>query len=160
MNEFISRFLTHTHPFFSEAPHYGNYVQQTQNTYSPSPYPSFLTFESDANISDNNNTYEILTYPNNPDGSKRNPISKNVIYDCIYYWPHFTEIDVKLEHDIMIFSASKHTGHAGSRLGWALVKDPEIAELMRDFSEVRRGGNNHHNPSSLCVLTRRGFALS
>ncbi|GMH92355.1 hypothetical protein TrVE_jg2607 [Triparma verrucosa] len=126
----------------AQAPHYGNYVQQTQNTYSPSPYPSFLTFESDANISDNNNTYEILTYPNNPDGSKRNPISKNVknvIYDCIYYWPHFTEIDVQLEHDIMIFSASKHTGHAASRLGWALVKDPEIAELMRDFSEREIG---------------------
>ncbi|GMH85677.1 hypothetical protein TL16_g10307 [Triparma laevis f. inornata] len=122
----------------AQAPHYGNYVPQTQNTYAYSTHPSILNFETDVENIDKH-TYEILTYPNNPDGVKRTPIASKVIYDCIYYWPQFTEVDKKLEYDVMIFSASKHTGHAGSRLGWALVKDKGLAGLMRDFGEREIG---------------------
>jgi len=39
----------------------------------------------------------------------------------------------------MLFSASKHTGHAGSRLGWALVKDKDVADKMREFTEREIG---------------------
>ena len=41
------------------------------------------------------------------------------------------EINVTLDEEIMIFSASKFSGHAGNRMGWALVKDPVIAQLMQ-----------------------------
>jgi L-tryptophan--pyruvate aminotransferase len=132
-----------TSNIFAQVPFYGNYVQQTANTmaYSSSGERAVLNFDSEADPSDSS-TYEIVTYPNNPDGIKRKALvadRERVIYDAIYYWPQFAEIDVKLEHEIMIFSASKHTGHAGSRLGWALVKNPAIAELMRTFVQRELG---------------------
>jgi L-tryptophan--pyruvate aminotransferase len=129
---------------YAQPPYYGNYLPQTQNTmaYSSDSSRSFLEWETQASSA----THEIITYPNNPDGVKRSPtptaISSTIlpaIYDAIYYWPQFTSIDRKLSEDVMIFSASKHTGHAGSRLGWALVKNPEVAELMRNFVQRELG---------------------
>lgn len=37
--------------------------------------------------------------------------------------------------DIMIFSASKNTGHAGSRFGWALVKDRALYEAASECQQ-------------------------
>ena len=36
----------------------------------------------------------------------------------------------------MIFSASKHDALAGSRFGWGLVKDVELAKSMNDVNEA------------------------
>jgi len=36
----------------------------------------------------------------------------------------------------MIFSASKHDALAGSRFGWGLVKDAELAKNMNDVNEA------------------------
>jgi len=40
-----------------------------------------------------------------------------VIADHAYDWPHFTHIAVPADEDVMLFTMSKPSGHAGSRLG-------------------------------------------
>ncbi|KAK4762443.1 hypothetical protein SAY86_008211 [Trapa natans] len=84
---------------------------------------------------------ELVTSPNNPDGSIRGPVVRpraggHVMYDLAYYWPQFTPITHQADHDIMIFTFSKSVGHAGSRIGWAIVKNKEIAIKMVKLIEV------------------------
>jgi aspartate/methionine/tyrosine aminotransferase len=76
-------------------------------------------------------TIEILTYPNNPNGVRRNPLVKNeqhVIRDMVYYWPMYTETSLTVSQPIMIFSSSKHEGLAGTRFGWGLYEDLDLAQ--------------------------------
>ncbi|KAK4763934.1 hypothetical protein SAY87_013372 [Trapa incisa] len=84
---------------------------------------------------------ELVTSPNNPDGSIRGPVVRppaggHVMYDLAYYWPQFTPITHQADHDIMLFTFSKSVGHAGSRIGWAIVKNKEIAIKMVKLIEV------------------------
>ena len=64
---------------------------------------------------------EMVTSPNNPDGELRGPVVNKangmLIHDLAYYWPQYTAITKPADHDIMLFTASKCTGHAGSRIG-------------------------------------------
>lgn len=65
---------------------------------------------------------EIVTSPNNPDGSLRKAVVNDkragiLIHDLAYYWPQYTSISSPADHDIMLFTVSKCTGHAGTRLG-------------------------------------------
>lgn len=74
---------------------------------------------SDAN---NTNLIELVTSPNNPDGQLKKSVlhgpNVKAIYDRVYYWPHFTAIDsAPADEEVMLFSLSKLTGHAGSRFG-------------------------------------------
>lgn len=83
---------------------------------------------------------ELITSPNNPDGFTRQPVvnrSKGMlVHDFAYYWPQYTPITSPADHDIMLFTVSKCTGHAGMRIGWALVKDEEIARRMTKHIEL------------------------
>ncbi|KAL0287180.1 UNVERIFIED_CONTAM: Tryptophan aminotransferase-related protein 1, partial [Sesamum angustifolium] len=68
------------------------------------------------------NLIEFVTSPNNPDGNLREAVvpqgaSVRAIYDHAYYWPHFTAIPAAADEDVMIFTISKLTSHAGSRIG-------------------------------------------
>ncbi|KAK9066463.1 hypothetical protein SSX86_013785 [Deinandra increscens subsp. villosa] len=87
---------------------------------------------------------ELVTSPNNPDGFTRQDVVKGdkgiLIHDLAYYWPQYTPILVPADYDIMLFTASKSTGHAGSRIGWAIVKDREIAKKMTTFIEINTIG--------------------
>ncbi|OIT01456.1 tryptophan aminotransferase-related protein 4, partial [Nicotiana attenuata] len=80
---------------------------------------------------------EFVTSPNNPDGNLRSPVLKGAnvktIYDHAYYWPHYTAIPAPAHKDLMLFSISKLTGHAGSRFGWAIVKDVNVYKRMMDY---------------------------
>ncbi|ERM94583.1 hypothetical protein AMTR_s00011p00049200 [Amborella trichopoda] len=80
---------------------------------------------------------ELVTSPNNPDGFTREAVVNGsmgkIIYDFAYYWPHYTPITSPADKDIMLFTVSKSTGHAGTRIGWALVKDLEVAKRMTMF---------------------------
>lgn len=80
-------------------------------------------------------TIELVTTPNNPDGLLRKPKlsgpNATSIFDLAYYWPHFTPILHPVDEDLMMFTLSKLTGHAGSRIGWAFVKDPIVAQKMQ-----------------------------
>ncbi|CAI8010915.1 Tryptophan aminotransferase-related protein 3 [Geodia barretti] len=84
-------------------------------------------------------TIEILTYPNNPNGVRRNPLVKNpnhVIRDMVYYWPMYTDIDTTISEPIMIFSSSKHEGLAGTRFGWGLYQDSVLAQNVAQVVNV------------------------
>ncbi|KAF5189760.1 Tryptophan aminotransferase-related protein, partial [Thalictrum thalictroides] len=64
---------------------------------------------------------EVVTSTNNPDGNIREPVVKRgggiLIHDLAYYWPQYTAITSPADHDLMLFTISKCTGHAGARIG-------------------------------------------
>ncbi|XP_019463890.1 PREDICTED: tryptophan aminotransferase-related protein 2-like [Lupinus angustifolius] len=127
------------------------------NVLSASPYyssyPSMTDFQKsglykwggDAKSFDKDGPYiELVTSPNNPDGHTRQPVVNRsdgiLIHDLAYYWPHYTPISTTSDHDITLFTVSKSTGHAGMRIGWALVKDQEVAKGMTKFIELNTIG--------------------
>ncbi|CAN6446142.1 unnamed protein product [Victoria cruziana] len=87
---------------------------------------------------------ELVTSPNNPDGFKREQVVEGndgkLVYDLAYYWPQYSPITSSFDAGIMLFTASKSTGHAGTRIGWALVKDKEVARKMTKFIELNTIG--------------------
>ncbi|KAK9017190.1 hypothetical protein V6N11_079672 [Hibiscus sabdariffa] len=106
-------------------------------------------FEGDAytwkNRSDGSaNVIEFVTAPNNPDGRLNEAIldGPNVkkIYDRAYYWPHFTPIPAPADEDLMVFTLSKLTGHAGSRFGWAVIKDETVFNRMVTHMQINSLG--------------------
>ncbi len=85
---------------------------------------------------------EFITTPNNPDGRILQKKTKAfwTIHDRVNHWPLFLNLDDSciysdtLEEDmISIFSLSKFLSFSGSRIGYAFVKDPEIARYMRHY---------------------------
>lgn len=79
---------------------------------------------------------EFVTSPNNPDAQLYEPVlggSAPVIVDHAYYWPHFTHIPAPADEDVMMFTMSKPSGHAGSRFGWALIRDENVAKRANDY---------------------------
>uniref|UniRef100_A0A0E0BXQ4 Alliinase C-terminal domain-containing protein n=1 Tax=Oryza meridionalis TaxID=40149 RepID=A0A0E0BXQ4_9ORYZ len=89
---------------------------------------------------------ELVCSPNNPDGAIREAVldsktgNGRTVHDLAYYWPQYTPITKRAAHDIMLFTVSKSTGHAGTRIGWALVKDRAIARKMTKFVELNTIG--------------------
>lgn len=99
---------------------------------------------SSSGYTDSMNVIEFVTSPNNPDGNLREPVSQGpstkLIYDHAYYWPHFTAIPSPANGDVMIFTMSKLTGHAGSRFGWAIVKDYDVYQNMATYIALAEMG--------------------
>lgn len=64
---------------------------------------------------------ELVCSPNNPDGYMTEPVVNKekgkTIHDLAYYWPQYAPITGAASHDIMLFTFSKITGHAGTRIG-------------------------------------------
>ena len=76
---------------------------------------------------------EVVTSPNNPDGALREAACDGAdlcgsdndngaadgsclrVHDLAYYCPHFTPVTAPKSEDVMLFTLSKLTGHAGSR---------------------------------------------
>ncbi|CAN1136623.1 Tryptophan aminotransferase-related protein 2 [Linum perenne] len=87
---------------------------------------------------------ELVTSPNNPDGFLRDPVVNRsggiLVHDLAYYWPQYTAVTAPADHDITLFTVSKSTGHAGIRIGWALVKDAAVARKMTKFIELNSIG--------------------
>ncbi|KAK1371404.1 Tryptophan aminotransferase-related protein 4 [Heracleum sosnowskyi] len=88
---------------------------------------------------DSMNVIEFVTSPNNPDGKLKRAVlngpSAKAIHDHAYYWPHFTAIPSPSDEELMIFTLSKLTGHAGLRFGWALIKDKAVYERMLTYTD-------------------------
>ncbi|KAE8723978.1 Tryptophan aminotransferase-related protein 2 [Hibiscus syriacus] len=87
---------------------------------------------------------ELVTSPNNPDGFARRSVVNGsegiIIHDLAYYWPQYTPISAAANYDLMLFTVSKSTGHAGMRIGWALVKDEDVARKMTKYIEINTIG--------------------
>lgn len=118
------------------APFYSGYKDQAEFLRS-----GLYKWEGDAHTFDKDGPYiEVVTSPNNPDGAVREAVVNRgegkLVYDLAYYWPQYTPITQPLDHDIMLFTFSKCTGHAGSRIGWALVKDKEVARKMTEYMQI------------------------
>ncbi|KAM0063079.1 putative alliinase, pyridoxal phosphate-dependent transferase, major domain-containing protein [Helianthus debilis subsp. tardiflorus] len=82
-----------------------------------------FVYRGDTNSWQTNNTdvIEFLTLPTNPGGElKKSVTGGKTIHDHAYFWPQFTPIPGPSDHDLMIFSLSKLTGHAGTRFGYVL----------------------------------------
>lgn len=116
--------------------------------------PYFLRFPVLALIGNNEWSHKpqfknIITAPNNPTGGwgfyddpYRTSVERCEIIDACYNWPQYTKVR-PLNDDIIIFSLSKATGHAGTRLGWALIKDSALAEnVMRSIENSTMGVSN------------------
>ncbi|CAH2033709.1 unnamed protein product [Thlaspi arvense] len=118
-------------------PYYSTYVEEASYVQS-----KLYEWEGDARTFHKKGPYiEMVTSPNNPDGTIREPVVNGteggkVIHDLAYYWPHYTPITRRHDHDLMLFTFSKISGHAGSRIGWALVKDVEVAKKMVQYLTI------------------------
>lgn len=92
----------------------------------------------------NSSFIEIVCSPNNPDGAIRHAVlgtqGGKRVHDLAYYWPQYTPMRGLADEDIMLFTVSKATGHAGTRIGWALVRDADIARRMVKFIEMNSIG--------------------
>ncbi|KAG8366084.1 hypothetical protein BUALT_Bualt17G0039100 [Buddleja alternifolia] len=124
----------------SAPPYYSSYPEMTDFLRS-----GLFKWAGDAYTFDKDEPYiEMVTSPNNPDGFIREPVVNRakgmVVHDLAYYWPQYTAITSPADHDIMLFTVSKCTGHAGSRIGWALVKDEKVARKMVKFIQVNTIG--------------------
>ncbi|KAH0720249.1 hypothetical protein KY284_005279 [Solanum tuberosum] len=60
------------------------------------------------------------------------PIS---VVSATTFYSH-TAIPSIANHNVMLFTISKCTSHASSKIGWALVKDKEVARKMTNFMEI------------------------
>ncbi|KAI3810421.1 hypothetical protein L1987_20033 [Smallanthus sonchifolius] len=120
----------------ASAPFYSIYKDQTVFFNSKN-----FRFEGDANswesndFTNNMDVVEFVTSPNNPDGElKKSILEGKTIYDHAYYWPEFTPIPGPSDEDLMIFTLSKLTGHAGTRFGWVIIKDKNVYEkVLKDI---------------------------
>ena len=105
---------------------------------------------------------EYVTSPNNPDGALRAPrvsgAGARAVFDSAYFWPHFTPISAPRTaelgpSDVALFTLSKLTGHAGTRIGWAITRDASVAARLHAF--VRNAGDipRENQQRALAVLT-------
>ncbi|KAM3410134.1 hypothetical protein ACQJBY_002389 [Aegilops geniculata] len=120
----------------STAPYYSWYPAVTDFLQS-----GLFRWAGDANSFVGDAYIELVCSPNNPDGAIRDAVlgsggAGKAVHDLAYYWPQYTPITRRADHDIMLFTMSKSTGHAGTRIGWALVKDREVARRMTKFVEL------------------------
>lgn len=107
-----------------------------------------LEFKSDfpENPVDVGKWVEIVTSPTNPQNLRQPPhfYSPMRVYDLCYNWPQYKGV-IEMNEDIMIFGLSKATGHASTRIGWAIVEHEEIAAMMARYIEFSSG-----TPSAEC----------
>ncbi|KAE8722630.1 L-tryptophan--pyruvate aminotransferase 1 [Hibiscus syriacus] len=136
----MSSFLNHVMSQPPDSPLSGSkfdsYPEETEFLHS-----GLYNWAGDAYSFDKDGAYvELVTSPNNPDGMIREAVVNReggkLIHELAYYWPQYTPITGKADNDIMLFTFSKATGHAGSRIGWAICKDKEVADKMIKYIEL------------------------
>ncbi|KAG0483109.1 hypothetical protein HPP92_011193 [Vanilla planifolia] len=81
----------------------------------------------------------IRDFPNNPDGRLKQSVlgSSLVINDHAYYWPLYSAIPAPADEDLMIFTDSKVSGHAGSRFGSFIYPTPNRVSNAERHGRVK-----------------------
>lgn len=130
INSFVIEITSHIHIF---------YFLQSYPLITECLKSGLYKWRGDANEFDRDEPYiELVTYPNNPDGSIREAVVNGnggiLVHDLAYYWPQYTPISSPADHDIMLFTLSKCTGHAGMRLGY--VTYPGLQYMFLNLSEL------------------------
>lgn len=90
------------------------------------------------------NALEIITLPNNPDGTKHEGTAFSKVHDLSYNWPTYTQI-TNYDHPIMVFGLSKATGHASARIGWAIIEDERIAKRLEEWVHFNSCGVSYYS---------------
>lgn len=84
---------------------------------------------------------QVHTIPGNPDTSEIFYRSPYEIFDLSYNWPIYTD---KIYKDptikTAVFSFSKTTGFASTRIGWAILDDKNTADKLEEFIEYDTSG--------------------
>jgi len=102
----------------------------------------YCTFNNSENLDPNSMALvEVVSVPGDPDGQELGPVYVNNnyhVYDLTDYWPHFAQTVplTKKDAPILYFDLSKLSGHSGTRFGWALVSDNQIAYHMNNWIEA------------------------
>lgn len=123
---------------YAEIPYYNAYSDIA--TYHNSKLLGEFNPETSPGVNDS--AIEIVTAPNNPTGENREPLYDNsfVLYDRAYNWPHFMPMDstpVQVgDSEVTLYTLSKMSGHAGSRIGWAVVKDEVLAKAIQKYIAI------------------------
>ncbi|CAM6081828.1 unnamed protein product [Calypogeia fissa] len=102
------------------------------------------------------NVLEYVTTPNNPTFLSRKPMLNGSIpiFDFAYNWPSMAPLNHAYDEDIMVFTFSKVGGHAGTRLGWAFFRNPELAQVVRNVLNVNALTNSHDSQSRTTQILR------
>jgi aspartate/methionine/tyrosine aminotransferase len=122
---------------YAEVPYYDAYTHIA--TYHESKLlGSFNPETSPVNAS---SAIELVTSPNNPSGEDREPEIEGSfrIYDRAYNWPHFVPMVGAAavgESDLSLYTLSKMTGHAGTRLGWVIVQNATLAAAIQEYISI------------------------
>jgi L-tryptophan--pyruvate aminotransferase len=83
---------------------------------------------------------ELLTLPSNPDFVRYPETNSHFkVHDLCYNWPQYGPV-VKHDNEIMVFSLGKATGHAGTKIGWALIEDRSLYLKALEHIETTTGG--------------------
>lgn len=84
--------------------------------------------------------WSVIASPSNPTGSLRfgTVMSSDAIMDLAYHWPQYYNQGEEVpmtDHEVSVFSLSKATGHAGHRIGWALIRSECVALEVAKYVE-------------------------
>jgi len=106
--------------------------------------PHFSRFPALATLAkmdweDRDDSLTIVSNPNNPNNRITLDLNCSIL-DCCYNWPQYTDLMIKYDHPVMVYSLSKATGHASTRIGWAILKDERLAKKLTQYIEVSTGG--------------------
>ena len=90
----------------------------------------------------NPESFNFTVYPNNPDFLLPYYNYYTNVVDACYHWPmYYRHSEFKaLTGEVFLFSLAKLSGLAASRVGWALVRNPEKAKQLRDYVELVTSG--------------------
>ena len=121
-------------PIFTKRPFWGEFEDVSK---VHSPRVRWMKSKSDYQPSDVDEIIEIVTNPNNPDGRANVGIfnTTKTIHDSVYNWPSFPTPHTHLDSTdpaIIVFSLSKLSGYAASRVGWALIKNASVAQAIHE----------------------------